>query len=121
MIQRTLISAAGAVALAFVLSAPAAAQNVAGTWLMEVNLDAGSGNAGFTFEVDGATLTGTYEGILGEHAITGTIDGNQVEFGFESPDAGAVMFRGTVDGDTIEGTCEYGQLGVGDFTGARTG
>ena len=121
MTARTILSSASALALACVLASPVAGQDIAGTWLMDVELDAGSGQAGFTFVVDGNTLTGTYTGILGEQEITGTIDGNEVEFGFDSPDAGEVHFRGTVDGDTMEGTCEYGALGVGSFTGAKSG
>jgi len=100
-------------------ASPAAAQDVAGRWVLDVNLDAGSGQATFLFEVDGMNITGTYAGVLGEQQITGTIEGNVVRFGFDSPDAGEIMFDGIVDGDTMEGTCEYGQLGGGTFTGSK--
>lgn len=99
----------------------AAAQDVAGRWVMDVNLDAGNGQATFVFEVDGSNITGTYAGVLGEQPITGTIEGNTVRFGFESPDAGEVSFNGMVEGNTMEGTCEYGLLGAGTFTGTKAG
>jgi hypothetical protein len=97
----------------------AAAQSIAGNWVFDVNLDAGSGQASFTFQVDGTTLTGTYGGVLGEHDITGTIEGNVIRFGFESPDAGRIFFDGVVQGDRIEGTCDYGAVGSGSFRGTR--
>lgn len=110
-----------AVALALGLSAaPSAAQSVAGTWVLDVGLAAGSGQATFELEVEGSTITGTYVGILGEQEVTGTVDGSSVEFGFESPDAGAVHFEGTVEGTTMEGTCQYGQLGSGTFSGTKS-
>ncbi len=110
--------------LALVLAlaaAPAAAQDVAGRWVLDVNLDAGSGQAAFLFEVDGSTITGTYEGVLGQAQLTGTIEGNVVRFVFESADAGEVTFDGIVEGSTMEGACEYGLLGSGTFTGAKAG
>ena len=112
-----------AAVLALVIGAtasPLAAQDLAGQWLFSVDLDAGSGQATFTFEVDGSAITGTYGGILGEHAVTGTIEGDFVTFGFESIEAGgAVSFEGVIDGDAIEGTCVYGGAGSGTFSGSK--
>ncbi len=110
-----------AAALSLALASPATAQQVAGRWLLDVNLDAGSGQATFVFQVEGANITGTYAGVLGEQTVRGTIEGNRVRFGFESPDAGEVLFDGTLMGDTMEGTCEYGLLGTGTFAGRRAG
>jgi hypothetical protein len=120
MLRRTFSSLGAALALA--LAAPpmsVAAQGVAGRWLVDVTLDAGSGRATFVFQVEGNAITGTYGGVLGEAAVTGTIEGNLVRFGFESPDAGVIRFEGTLAGDTMEGTCEYGALGTGSFRGTR--
>jgi hypothetical protein len=119
MMRRMVLSLAAA--LFFVgWAAPADAQGVAGTWLLDVTLDAGSGRATFTLQVQGNTITGTYAGVLGDQEVTGTVEGNNVTFGFDSPDAGKVTFEGVVEGDTMEGTCEYGALGAGDFTGTRS-
>ena len=120
MIRRT--SVAFVIALALALGgavAPAAAQTVAGTWQLDVTLDAGNGRATFVFQVEGNVISGTYGGVLGEQAVTGTVEGNRARFGFDSPDAGAVRFEGIVEGNAMEGTCEYGQLGAGSFTGTR--
>ena len=100
-------------------AAPAAAQSVAGRWLLDVALDAGSGQATFEFEVEGNDISGTYGGVLGEQPVTGTVEGNIIRFGFDSPEAGEIRFDGILEGDTLEGTCEYGALGAGTFTGRR--
>ncbi len=120
MTRRT--SPALAIVLALALggtATPASAQSVAGIWRLDVTLDAGSGQATFNLQVQGNTITGTYGGVLGEQAVTGTVEGNVARFGFESPDAGEVRFDGIVEGNTMEGTCEYGALGAGTFTGTR--
>lgn len=120
MIRRTSVTFVIALALALGgAAAPAAAQTVAGTWQLDVTLDAGNGRATFVFQVEGNVITGTYGGVLGEQAVTGTIEGNTAKFGFDSPDAGKVQFEGVVEGNAMEGTCEYGALGAGSFTGTR--
>lgn len=108
------------VALALgVATANASAQDLAGRWVLDVALDAGNGQATFIFRVEGSSISGTYEGVLGSEQITGTIEGDRVRFGFESPDAGAITFSGTVEGTRMEGTCEYGLLGAGTFIGNK--
>ena len=47
------------------------------------------------------------------------VNGNEVEFSFTSDQAGKVSYKGTVDGDTMEGTCTYGDLGSGTFKGKK--
>ncbi len=41
-------------------------------------------------------------------------------FGFSVDQVGDVSFRGTVEGTSMSGTCEYGMLGSGTFQGRRT-
>lgn len=107
------------VALALGASAPLAAQTAAGTWLFDVTLDAGTGQATFVLQVEGTNVTGTYAGVLGDQDVTGTIQGNVLNLRIDSPDAGVVTFRGEISGDTIEGECVYGALGSGTFEGRR--
>ena len=46
--------------------------------------------------------------------------GDQVEWSFDSPDAGKVVYKGKLEGASkISGTVEYGQLGKGSFTAAK--
>ena len=100
--------------------APLAAQDITGTWIMSVNLDAGSGDVSFVFEVEDGKITGTYAGAFGESPLTGTIEGNVVNFTFET-DAGVATYSGVVDGDTMTGECDYEQAGGGTFEGTKQG
>ena len=117
------IAIAGATALALVAMTPAAdlaAQDVAGRWVLSVDLDVGSGDATFVFESDGNEFSGTYSGTLGERVpVTGTVDGSTVRFTFSVDEVGDVEFRGTIEGDEMSGSCTYGMLGAGTFSGSR--
>lgn len=92
------------------------AADISGTWTAAVKLDAGSGSATFVFKQSGDGLTGTYSGVLGNADIKGTVKGNQAEWSFDNADAGRIAYKGTIEGSTIKGTVEYGQLGAGSFT-----
>ena len=95
------------------------AADVSGTWSAAVRLDAGGGTATFVFKQAGDTLTGTYSGALGNADVKGTVKGNQVEWSFDSPDAGKITYKGALEGATMKGTVEYGQLGAGTFTAEK--
>jgi len=112
------IVVAGGVALVAAQPA-AAAHHVNGTWILTVDLGGQGGEATFTLEEkEPGKLTGKYNGAVGTADVTGTVDGNKVSFSFDSQ-AGKVSYEGTVDGDTMKGTCNYGQLGSGTFSGKR--
>jgi len=94
--------------------------DVSGTWAAAVVLDAGSGTATFVFQQNGETLTGTYNGVLGDAKITGTVKGDQLEWSFDGGEAGKVTYKGTLDGASkMKGTAEYGALGKGTFTAEK--
>jgi hypothetical protein len=96
------------------------AADVSGTWSAAVVLDAGSGTATFVFQQQGAALSGTYSGVLGEAKVTGTVMGDKVEWSFDGGQAGKVSFQGTLDGPAkMKGTAEYGLLGKGTFTAEK--
>ncbi len=118
MIVRKLILTALAL-LCVSAATPVAAQDVAGRWVLSVDLGVNRGEAVFVLELEGTAVTGTYTGLFGEHEVTGIVDGSSVEFGFDSPESGRVVFHGVIEGNSMEGTCEYGALGPGDFTGSR--
>jgi hypothetical protein len=99
--------------------APLAAQDIAGHWIVNVDLDAGSGEVSFVFEVEDGKITGTYAGAFGEAELMGTIEGNVVNFTFDAGDAGTATYSGVVDGDTMTGECEYGAAGAGTFEGTK--
>ena len=97
---------------------PQSVTDVTGTWKFNVVLDAGSGNPTFTFEQEGENLTGVYRGAVGEAQLLGTVEGDEIEFTFVIQGA-KVTYTGTVTGDTMEGTCDYGGVASGTFTGTR--
>lgn len=109
-----------ALVVALVPFAAFANHHVNGTWVLTVDLGGQGGDATFTFEEkEPGKLTGTYSGAAGTAEVTGTVDGNKVAFSFESEQMGKISYEGTVDGDTMEGTCNYGQIGSGTFKGSR--
>ena len=109
----------GCFAVITLLAAPLLAQQVAGTWVLAVELDTGGGDATFVLTVEDEKISGTYTGLLGEDVpVTGQVTEEGVRFSFDS-EAGEVVYDGKIDGDTMEGTCEYGLLGAGTFKGKR--
>ena len=93
-------------------------QDVTGKWVLSVELgELGGGEATFDFKQDGKVITGTYAGALGEVALTGEIEGDEIEFSFET-EFGTVTYIGTVTGTTMEGTCDYG-FASGTFKGGK--
>ena len=115
---RTFSLALGLLAL---VAIPVSAQDISGTWVLEVDLGpAGGGPATFVFAQEGTAITGTYSGTLGENLqLSGTVEDGEIEFSFESQ-AGEIIYIGTVDGDTMEGDAIYGQVGDGVFEGRRS-
>jgi len=94
--------------------------DISGNWSAAVTLDAGSGTAKFTFKQSGDKLTGTYTGQVGTANITGTVNGADVEWSFDSEQAGKISYKGTLGADgKITGTVQYGQLGGGKFTAEK--
>jgi hypothetical protein len=76
-----------------------------------------------TLKQDGEKLTGHYSSeSLGEAEITGTVKGQQIEFGFNADVQGfalQVRYTGTVTRDTMSGKISLGELGDGTFTGKK--
>ena len=96
------------------------AADISGTWSASVELDAGSGTATFVLKQEGDHLSGSYSGALGEAKVTGSVKGDDVEWSFETEDAGKVVYKGKLEGASkIKGTAEYGQLGKGTFTAEK--
>ena len=102
----------------------AAGSNVTGTWIMDVQLQAGTGNPTFKLTQEGETITGTYAGQMGEAPVTGTIKGKDFELIIKSSGMGeemTVTYKGALQEDgTMKGTVNMGeQFGDGTFTGKK--
>jgi hypothetical protein len=101
-------------AILLLTSVLAFAADVTGTWSGTVVLTAGSGNPKMEFKQTGETLTGTYHGTFGEAPLTGTVKGDKIEFKFGT-DATQAKYSGTIAGDKMSGSVDYGELGTGTF------
>ena len=98
--------------------------DVTGKWALEVKTEAGGTTMpDVTLKQDGEKLTGHYSSqTLGEAEVTGTVKGQQIEFGFNAQVqafALQVRYTGTVDGNSMKGKISLGELGDGTFTGKK--
>ena len=118
MTEMTRLAILGALAIV-VWVAPAQAQDISGTWQFTVELDVGVGRPTFVFTQDGETLSGTYQGTFDTADVSGTIQGDRIEFSFEVQGSTAT-YIGTVDGNTMSGTCDYIGVGSGVWEGEKT-
>jgi len=109
------------VVLCLIPLAAAAAHHVNGTWVLTVDLGGGQGgDATFMLEEkEAGVLSGTYSGAVGSAEVSGTVTGNEVEFSFDSDQAGKVTYKGTITDGVMSGTCTYGALGEGTFEGKK--
>src|SRR5262245_27128333 len=117
-----IIVVAAATLLAGVASLAAQGKiDVTGKWALEVMTQAGGTTMpSLTLKQEGEKLTGHYTSeALGEADVTGTIKGQQIDFGFNVEVQGfalQVRYTGTVDGNTMKGKISLGELGDGTFT-----
>ena len=119
---RRMLLAASAAAVFLTTSAIAADANVTGDWDMIVESPAGTGTPHFSLKQQGANVSGTYKGALGEAPVTGTVKGNAVTIKFHVEAQGMEMevsYVGTVDGAAMSGTVTLGDFGEGKFTGKK--
>ncbi len=66
---------------------------MSGSWDFQVKPQR-NGTPLFVFKQEGEKLSGTYHGLLGKAALSGTVKGNQVEFTFGSPRQSMVLSTG---------------------------
>ncbi len=93
--------------------------DINGTWIFNVETDAGTGTPTVTLKVDGEKVTGHYSSMtLGEADLTGTLKGSALEFTFVAADIGPVIYSGTVESsNAIKGTLDIaGGAATGTFT-----
>lgn len=91
---------------------------LAGTWLLNVQTPMGSGTPKFVLTQDGEQVSGSYAGAFGEAPVTGVVTGDTFELQFVSMGS-TMIYKGTIDGNAIEGTVDLGGQSEGTFTGKR--
>lgn len=109
--------------VAAVLTVAVATQtDVTGQWNMTFDTDQGTTTATMTLQQDGDTLTGELVSDQGTLQVEGTITGDTLEWVMEVDAGGAfieIAMDGTVDGDEMVGTADFGGYGGGDWTATR--
>jgi hypothetical protein len=113
----------GCVAVATAMT-PATAVDISGTWVFSVDLDdGGHGDPTFVFKQDKDSLTGTYDGPLGQQNVTGSIKENKATFGFEFTNDGEkhkVSYVGTIESASkMSGTMEISDGPKGKWTATK--
>jgi hypothetical protein len=92
---------------------------ITGTWIMEVQTDAGSGSPTFVLKQDGEKITGTYTGQLGDSSATGTLKGNVIHLEF-SIQGNLITYDGTVTSSSeMSGKVNLAEMASGTFTGKK--
>ncbi len=109
---------------ATVLTVAVAAQtDVTGKWDMTFDTDQGSTSATLTLEQDGESFSGSLASDQGTFEFDGgTITGDKLEWVIEVDAGGAfieITMDGTVDGDEMMGSADFGGYGGGDWTAKR--
>jgi len=96
--------------------------DISGTWNVTVEIQGNTGTPTFILKQAGEKLTGTYSGMLGDAPVTGTIQGDKVEWSFDAKSdqvSGKITYKGTLTGNTVKGTVSFGDLGSGTFEGVK--
>ena len=116
-------TALASIIILLLLAWSGAAADLTGTWLGDVQTDAGSGTPTFVLKQDGDKLSGTYSGQLGEAKLTGTVKGTAVQFGFSLSQGGdsiEIKYEGEVQADgTMKGKVAFGTMASGTWTAKK--
>jgi len=103
-----------------VKAAPAA--NVAGSWLVDIEFTVGAARHQLALETSGATVSGKHIAKVGTGNVRGNMEGDKVHFRSGVRIEGTTLgydFKGTVSGNTMQGTVDFGEYGAGKFTARR--
>jgi len=111
---------------AVALAGPAHAQSIdmSGTWDVTFNTQNGPMAASMTIRKDGDKLAGTMTGPQGDVAMEGSQKDKTIALNLsvQTPTGlFAIAMSGTVDGDAVAGTIDFGGRGQGAWTGKRRG
>ncbi len=102
----------------------ARAVNISGAWNFSVDLESGGhGDPTFVLKHEGAKLTGTYNGPLGEYKVTGSVTGVRAVFGYDftqDGQTGKATYTGTIESPTkMTGTVEFTGGARGKWTATK--
>jgi hypothetical protein len=90
--------------------------NVAGKWVVSLEMAMGSATPELELKQDGAKITGTYTGRYGSFPLEGTLKGRTIAFSFTMSAEGqsvTMTYTGEVAADSLsmKGTASLGEMG----------
>lgn len=95
-----------------------------GRWTVTVNSPMGPLQSELEVTSNGGSLSGTQRASGDERAIyDGSVNGDDVSWSVDisQPIPATLTFRGSVDGDTLQGSVQAGAFGSFPFLGSRAG
>jgi len=98
--------------------------NVAGKWVMTLEMSMGTATPGLELKQEGAKITGTYSGRYGSFPLEGSVKGRAIAFAFTMSAEGqsvTMSYTGEVaaDGQTMKGTASLGDMGDATWSAKR--
>ena len=96
--------------------------DVTGAWEMTVDSPQGTMTVTANYKQEGETLTGNHVSDMGESPLKGTVKGNEISYTLTIDMGGqelAIEHKGKVEGDTMTGTADVGEMGSMKWTAKR--
>lgn len=119
---RRMLATLCALPLLFAASLAAQETSMTGKWIFTVESPNGTGTRQVTLVQEGDSLSGTISSSRASGDITGWIEGSTVTIRTElMMESGpfTVYYTATRTGETLSGDVDFGDYGVGTFTGRR--
>jgi hypothetical protein len=102
---------------------PQASQTIAGVWVITVESSMGRDAMQTRFEQSGERLSGVMKTAGAEVPLQGNVAGEVIRFDMSLEVRGQPLkleYAGTVRGDEMSGTVQFGPMGTGNFSGVRS-
>jgi hypothetical protein len=98
--------------------------NVAGKWVVTLEMSMGTATPALELKQDGTKITGTYAGRYGSFPLEGTLKGRVITFVFTMSAEGqsvTMSYTGEVaaDAQSMKGTASLGEMGDAAWSAAR--
>jgi hypothetical protein len=96
--------------------------DVTGAWDLHVEAPEGTATPTMDLVQEGEKITGTYAGQMGKARLEGTLQDDRIQFSLTlkfKDRSYPIAYSGTVKGNTMAGTAQFGDTGTGRWTAQR--
>lgn len=98
--------------------------DVSGTWDLKIESEMGELPATLTLKQSESEVTGQFKSEMGSAEITeGSVSGNSISLTITLSMGGqsfVLTMQGTVEGDSMEGSIDFGEMGSADWTATKS-